>query len=598
MKRKFDQAFIEAKTNSEQIQQWLYQSKKRLFILKEQSILPTPDIEINNEEQFEPSLEFSSQESHSSSITTHVESLEFPEEEIHSPIPTYSSTIDLKQIAHLSNEFPIRKRGDMFAASDFQKALVNHIEHYRVQYEQKLGLVVISTGLGKTILAILLLQEQIERHQLELTLRIFPEKPAIVMKANDQQPKKPRLIIMNAKRKREEMLKKKPLFCFLFLVHSKLIRDGSFAKFKEHFIVFGFPESSFINVDQSESISKASLENKQFIFCLFQSFDKIPEEFIRNNITHVCIDEVHHLVATTYNQVFTTLTSSLHNEGDLGIRFILGMTATLHHRDDPQGTKLKTMFKDTVYIDFPWTVAKKLNYFPPVSYVECVTTNTQVDLETYESIRVQLEEKKITVLQFVTKLERSIKSIGMHTDEQATKRTTAEYVCTTFHSFCKAMKMAKQPSKKKIIIFTASCAVADRLEVLLIEKGYSARAIHYNTKKAKAKEALERFHNGKLRIVINVMMMNEGFDVKGVDCVVMARTTESELVFVQQMGRALRKNNEDKNQNVTILDICFNLRRRWKRLLQETDNKHLQEFILSFWHVDSFVGLPEPIASQ
>ena len=43
------------------------------------------------------------------------------------------------------------------------------------------------------------------------------------------------------------------------------------------------------------------------------------------------------------------------------------------------------------------------------------------------------------------------------------------------------------------------------------------------------------------QVLVSVIMGSEGYDLQAVDCVVLGRITESEIVFVQQMGRGLRK---------------------------------------------------------
>lgn len=158
-----------------------------------------------------------------------------------------------------------------------------------------------NSGLGKTVLAILDIQREIENQNL----------------------------LPNTKKR------KRIAFQLLFLVHTITIRDAAFIKFKEHFQACGWPSHSFINVNNSfdESQFQNQTGEVRFIFCLFQSFDKIPNSVI-SNTTHVIFDEVHHLLATTYNRVFTTL-SELKT-----MQYMLGMTATLIHRDDPKGWKL------------------------------------------------------------------------------------------------------------------------------------------------------------------------------------------------------------------------------------------------------------------
>ncbi len=42
--------------------------------------------------------------------------------------------------------------------------------------------------------------------------------------------------------------------------------------------------------------------------------------------------------------------------------------------------------------------------------------------------------------------------------------------------------------------------------------------------------------------------------------VVLARATESEIVFAQQMGRGLRRDVTDPNKEIAVLDLALNLR--------------------------------------
>lgn len=86
-------------------------------------------------------------------------------------------------------------------------------------------------------------------------------------------------------------------------------------------------------------------------------------------------------------------------------------------------------------------------------------------------------------------------------------------------------------------------------------------------------------------------MVSEGYDVKDVDCLVLARQTESEIVFLQQIGRAMRRNTD---KSVTIIDLALNLRRRWKRLFNDDfqNEEELKKMIVEFWDVENFVGDP------
>lgn len=95
-------------------------------------------------------------------------------------------------------------------------------------------------------------------------------------------------------------------FRLLFLVHTRPIRDTTHAKFAAHFRARGFPAASFLNIQGAMRLQQAQLQRAQFVFCLFQSFEKVAAA-LSNTITHVIIDECHHLLAATYRQVHRAL---------------------------------------------------------------------------------------------------------------------------------------------------------------------------------------------------------------------------------------------------------------------------------------------------
>lgn len=110
-------------------------------------------------------------------------------------------------------------------------------------------------------------------------------------------------------------------FKLLFLVHSKVIRDGTYQKFKTQFCTdleseWDFTDSDFLNITENETQKTidSKMKRAKFIFCLFQSFDKISSI----KCTHCVIDEVHHVVAQTYNKVFTQLSNLPSNRYMLG----------------------------------------------------------------------------------------------------------------------------------------------------------------------------------------------------------------------------------------------------------------------------------------
>lgn len=101
--------------------------------------------------------------------------------------------------------------------------------------------------------------------------------------------------------------------------------------------------------------------------------------------------------------------------------------------------------------------------------------------------------------------------------------------------------------------------------------GFRAQAITSNTTQQDRTEFLHQLRNGKQHILFTVDLFNEGVDVPSVDTILMLRPTESATIFLQQLGRGLRK-HDDKSV-LTVLDFVgqqrkeFRFDQRFNRLL-------------------------------
>ncbi len=71
--------------------------------------------------------------------------------------------------------------------------------------------------------------------------------------------------------------------------------------------------------------------------------------------------------------------------------------------------------------------------------------------------------------------------------------------------------------------------------------GIAAAAVTGQTPDQERRDALRQLADGDLQAVFSVDLFNEGVDVPDVDTVIMLRPTDSATVFVQQLGRGLRK---------------------------------------------------------
>lgn len=75
-------------------------------------------------------------------------------------------------------------------------------------------------------------------------------------------------------------------------------------------------------------------------------------------------------------------------------------------------------------------------------------------------------------------------------------------------------------------------------------------------------DALRALRDGSLRAIFSVDIFNEGVDVPSIDAILMLRPTESATIFLQQLGRGLRR-VRDKNHCV-VLDFVGHHRREFR----------------------------------
>lgn len=110
---------------------------------------------------------------------------------------------------------------------------------------------------------------------------------------------------------------------------------------------------------------------------------------------------------------------------------------------------------------------------------------------------------------------------------------------------------------RRAIAFTASVDGAHKLAAAFNDVGVSAAAVDGTTPAETRADILKRFRRGELQIVANCQVLTEGFDAPGTSCVLMARPTQSDSLYIQCMGRGLRPANgkAEPGEDCLILDF-------------------------------------------
>ncbi|MFO0651488.1 MAG: DEAD/DEAH box helicase family protein [Polyangiales bacterium] len=110
----------------------------------------------------------------------------------------------------------------------------------------------------------------------------------------------------------------------------------------------------------------------------------------------------------------------------------------------------------------------------------------------------------------------------------------------------------------RTLVFCASLRHATHVREALVRRGVNAHTVFGDGGTLPRHEALRALAEGRVDALVTVDLFNEGVDVPAVDRVVMLRPTESNVVFLQQLGRGLRQS--PGKRELTVIDFVGNHR--------------------------------------
>ena len=261
-----------------------------------------------------------------------------------------------------------------------------------------------------------------------------------------------------------------------------------------------------------------------FLFASFQTMEESRDLFDPKEFAYIQVDESHHSQADTFRSTIEYFDPE----------FLLGATATPDRLDQ---LDIRDIFGQEVFY-LPLEEAMARGLLTPVDYrLLTDEISTSEVLETEEG-RVSLAELNRRI--FVPKRDEEIaKIIAWH---------AAEF------------------EDPRIIIFCASIEHCNHLAKFIPD----SFAIHSGIPDKERPVRLEMFRQGLISTVLTVDAFNEGIDVPQANILVFLRSTTSQTIFLQQLGRGLRLS--DGKDKVIALDFVSNCERikmvrdLWKRI--------------------------------
>lgn len=280
--------------------------------------------------------------------------------------------------------------------------------------------------------------------------------------------------------------------------------------------ILGQAEATFQRIHQHAKVGRYTGSRKEvdadFLFASIQTLGQSRhlEKFPPNHFDYVVVDEFHHAAVPTYRRLLAHFVP----------KFMLGLTATPERSDQSDILTLcddNLVFTRDLFHGVETGLLSPFHYFgiydESVNYQEIPWRNGRFDPNSLSSKLATLARAKHALRKW---------------REKAQSKTLA---------FCVSIKHAE--------------FMAERFQ----REGIRAVAVHGDSAIDRT-EALAQLDTGKVEIIFSVDLFNEGVDLPAIDTVMMLRPTESKVLFLQQLGRGLRRH--EGKERLVVLDFIGN----------------------------------------
>ena len=257
----------------------------------------------------------------------------------------------------------------------------------------------------------------------------------------------------------------------------------------------------------------SALPTKSCVFAMINTLTRHLEEFEADEFDYIIIDEAHRTGASSYRKILDYFTPA----------FCLGMTATPSRTD---GYDVYGLFNHVIAFRITLNDALRNEMLAPFHYFGIA--DLEIDDETVDDL-------------------------GLFS-----KLTSSERVR---HITEKIEQYTVDKQHRRGLIFCNRNEEASRLSALFNELGYRTCAISGQTSNEERNNVINRLECGEIEYIFSVDILNEGVDIPSVNQIIMLRRTESAVVFIQQLGRGLRK-LPDKEYTL-VLDFIGNYQQNY-----------------------------------
>ena len=294
----------------------------------------------------------------------------------------------------------------------------------------------------------------------------------------------------------------------LFLVHREQIAKQAIRSYK---LVFGSSRSYGLLSGTSKD------QDQDFLFATMQMMAKpdIYTQFSKDEFDVIILDECHHAGADSYQRIMGYFTP----------KFWLGMTAS----PDTNNYDIYSIFDHHIAYEIRLQQALEEDLLCPFHYFGI--TDLEIDGEVFDD------------------------NAGVRNFANLVSDARIDYVIeqANYYGF--------SGERVKGLIFCSRKEEAWELSRKFNERGYRTEALTGDDSPSRREEVISRLTDDEneerqLDYILTVDIFNEGVDIPEINQVIMLRPTQSPVVFIQQLGRGLRKS--EGKEYVVILDFIGN----------------------------------------
>ena len=263
------------------------------------------------------------------------------------------------------------------------------------------------------------------------------------------------------------------------------------------------------------------------VFAMVETLSKDTHlfKYAKNTFDCIVLDEAHHSPANTYQRIMEYFTPKL----------FLGMTATPDKRDDNiEGRNVYELYHYQIAHEIRLQKAMEDDLLCPFHYFGISDIAVLKEDAAYKKNKV-IDFNKLVSEERVNHIIEQAKYYGYSGD------------------------------RVKGLIFCSSTEECEELSKLFNQRGFRTQALSYKTAQKDRELAFERLAMNEadaseslqpLDYIFSKDVLNEGIDIVEVNQVIMLRPTQSPIVFIQQLGRGLRK--AEGKEYVVVLDFIGN----------------------------------------